>query len=558
MSATEASTVTFTIGAATELTGDANISLGADIQDFDTITASGMAAIEGSINGDTDLSDVDAAVAITINDGGNSADIIVADGASISVEEGTDALDFTAVDDGDNDVDSTQTLNLSLDAAVGGTLEISDDGNGDAINVVNMEVNVAQTAMLLDLASTAADVTLNVTGDANLVMNTLTTGGGGDLTIAAAGAGGDLTGLSTAADVLSITTGAGDDGVAVAAADSVVSTGAGDDTITLTSGADFTVDAGAGDDQIDYVDGGGTVDGGDGTDEFATAGAEDLSGVTLSNIEVLDFAAAADFSASQLNGATYIVLAGSPIEVNAAGSMDITSLDLSGLTFADATDTVTVDLSAFSAADFVSTTQFTYVGSDAADTVTGSANADTIDGGAGIDNITGGTGADSLTGGAGADTFVFASGDSTEAGVDTVADLDIANDTLSFDSAANDHLADIAATSVAGDTTEAGDTVTVSVTDGVMTAAGDDAANLDTLAEWVDASETIATAIGTAAAGDLDGMIAFEFDGDTYVLDYTWTNGTTTLALDNMVVASGITGITDLDTAAAANTIVIA
>ena len=50
----------------------------------------------------------------------------------------------------------------------------------------------------------------------------------------------------------------------------------------------------------------------------------------------------------------------------------------------------------------------------------------------------------------------------------------------------NDH-SDIAATSVAGDTTEAGDTVTVSVTDGVMTAAGDDAANLDTLAEWVDA-----------------------------------------------------------------------
>ena len=52
--------------------------------------------IEGSINGDTDLSDVDAAVAITINDGGNTADIIVADGASISIEEGIDALDFTA------------------------------------------------------------------------------------------------------------------------------------------------------------------------------------------------------------------------------------------------------------------------------------------------------------------------------------------------------------------------------------------------------------------------------------------------------------------------------
>ena len=91
-----------------------------------------------------------------------------------------------------------------------------------------------------------------------------------------------------------------------------------------------------------------------------------------------------------------------------------------------------------------------------------------------------------------------------------------------------------------------------------MTAGGADAANLDTLAEWVDASETIATAIGTAAGADRDGMIAFEFGGDTYILDYTWTNGTTTLALDNMVVASGITGITDLDTVAAANTIIIA
>ena len=205
--------------------------------------------------------------------------------------------------------DSTQTLNLSLDAAVGGTLEISDDGNGDVINVVNMEVNVAQTASL-DLASTAADVTLNVTGDANLVMNTLTTGGGGDLTIAAAGAGGNLTGLSTAADVLQLRQ-AGDDGVAVAAADSVVSTGA-DDTITLTSGADFTVDAGAGDDRLTtsmarHSDG-------DGTDEFATAGAEDLSGVTLLTLKSLTCCS------SRLLSVTaewcYIHrFAGSPIEV---------------------------------------------------------------------------------------------------------------------------------------------------------------------------------------------------------------------------------------------------
>lgn len=134
-------------------------------------------------------------------------------------------------------------------------------------------------------------------------------------------------------------------------------------------------------------------------------------------------------------------------------------------------------------------------------------------------------------------------------------------DILNFDSVSADHLADIVATSVANATTEAGDTVTLAATNGVLTAAGANAANLDTLAEWFDAAEIIATAIGVAAGADIDGALAFEFGGDTYVLDFTFVNATTTLTLDNAVVLEGLTGVTALDSTAAqaaANTLIIA
>ena len=238
--------------------------------------------------------------------------------------------------------------------------------------------------------------------------------------------------------------------------------------------------------------------------------------------------------------------------------MDQLTVDVSSLgfaaSFATTVDNLIIDASGLGLGA-------TIVASSADDVITGSASADSITTAGGADSITAGAGADTIVlteTTAAADTLVFVTGDSTEAGSDVVTGFAIANDTLDFDAVAADHLADVAATSVAGDTTEAADTVTIAVTDGVMTAAGADAANLDTLAEWVDASETVATAIGTAAAADTDGALAFEFGGDTYALDYTWTNGTTTLALDNMVTLSGVTGITDLDTAAAANTIIIA
>ena len=71
------------------------------------------------------------------------------------------------------------------------------------------------------------------------------------------------------------------------------------------------------------------------------------------------------------------------------------------------------------------------MGRDAADTVTGSANADTIDGGAGIDNTVVLVLTARLV--APEQTRLYSHQATNEAGVDTVTDLDIANDTLSFD-----------------------------------------------------------------------------------------------------------------------------
>ena len=210
--------------------------------------------------------------------------------------------------------------------------------------------------------------------------------------------------------------------------------GAGADTIdvsTLTAGEEITLTGGAGND---------TIDGGN----------ADLTGATITGFEIIS-ANTYGFLASQLHNATFIVSDGAAINVNiAATSIDIATIDLSGLTFADATDNVTVNLTAIDTAILLAGQGFTYTGSDAEDSVTGSANADTISGGAGIDTlgggagadtisggagvdtITGGTGADTVTGGAGNDIFAFADADSgiTVATADTITDFTTTEDDI--------------------------------------------------------------------------------------------------------------------------------
>jgi len=164
--------------------------------------------------------------------------------------------------------------------------------------------------------------------------------------------------------------------------------------------------------------------------------------------------------------------------------------------------------------------------------------------------IDAGTGADTITGTSAADTFVFAANDSLEAKMDTITDFTVADDTL--DVASTDvtvAIASGAGVDVKGAIASGGgaETVTAIVTNGIVTLEGADAGDIDTLAEWIDVLE-----IGLVVADDDNA--AFEFGGDTYFFQ----DNTSATGGHDIIKLTGVTGITAIDTTAAANTLLIA
>jgi Ca2+-binding RTX toxin-like protein len=218
-------------------------------------------------------------------------------------------------------------------------------------------------------------------------------------------------------------------------------------------------------------------------------------------------------------------------------------------------------------------------GGDGGDTLNGAGGADALDGGAGNDTINGDGGADVLTGGAGDDNFVFDAGESTSTALDKIMDYQGAaaagdNDTLTFGGKAAGgviaKVADIAATDdVTAHTADAAGVLTanqieVVVTDGILTLAGDadKVASIDTLSEWVNVALLAFErddATGGVAGDDDVNTLAFVFGGNTYVASAIDDQGVDdTMAISNLVELTGITTLTDLDTSAAANTILVA
>jgi Ca2+-binding RTX toxin-like protein len=296
----------------------------------------------------------------------------------------------------------------------------ADDGSNEitTLNIVatgDLAVAAAAGDVALDLSDNVLDTTVNISGAGDIDILVTTAATNGDIVISAASLAGALA-INAEDEMVSIAGGLGADSV---------------DVSNLAAGETITLVGGAGND---------TIDGGN----------ANLTGATITGFEILS-AHTYGLLASQLHNATYVVSDGAVLNINVtSASIDITTINLSGLTFADATDDVTVDLTAIDTSVLTSGLGFTYTGSDAEDIVTGSANADTINGGAGIDTlaggagadtinggagadtITGGTGADTLTGGAGADNFVFANGDTglTVATADTITDFTTASDTI--------------------------------------------------------------------------------------------------------------------------------
>lgn len=248
----------------------------------------------------------------------------------------------------------------------------------------------------------------------------------------------------------------------------------------------------------------------------------------------------------------------------AAGTDAITMIDASA-----STGNFTVNV-----ANFAGTQRLEIKGSQGTNIITGdnAAFGEKITGGARADSITGGAGADDMTGNGGRDAFIQAAGASgaTAATVDQISDFGkvttaataaevtamtgqtefqaaatgrggsdadmidfTAVTTTAVATAQSAADADAINTALEGlDTTQtefAGKVINATITKGVLTVGGADAAMVDTLAEW--------SAVANVAAGTNGETVAFQFNGNTYLFQQQ-------AAGDELVELTGVTSVT--------------
>ena len=196
------------------------------------------------------------------------------------------------------------------------------------------------------------------------------------------------------------------------------------------------------------------------------------------------------------------------------------------------------------------------------DDVTASSYSDSINLGDGDNTYTATAGADAVTIGSGANTLVFASGTSTEASMASITGfnaVEAAADADEIQTVDAVIAVDVTGVDVSGADADAGATdIDADVTDGILTISGADAGLIDTLAEWMDVVET--SGVVNTTGNGLNANVAFEFSGNTYLVERDETGGgdvntDVTLVAVELV---GVTGVTAIDTVAAADTILIA
>ncbi len=365
------------LGAAGTISGSATQELDvAAIADIDGATVTGFSSVivagTGDLTGVTTAINLDGVSTVQLSD---SANVTLSSAAAVT-------LDY---EDGDATTSLTGSLSVALAADVTGVaITINEALETDDFTVVNVTANVAQTGLDIDAGAT---VTINLAGAVDVVLAT-TTG----LELNASTMTGGLT-AAASADLLSITAGAGNDVIAAFA--------------------------------------GATLIGGAGTDTLVSA--VNMATVEFSGFEIIEFADNDAFLSGQLNGLAATALdpgAGADnINITGANSVNTTTIDLSGIVFANADDGVDMTGAQQNTGVILANASMTITGSNGADLLLGFDGADVISGGLGDDTITGGAGADNLTGGAGADTFNFVDSN----GIDTITDFTTTADNLSFD-----------------------------------------------------------------------------------------------------------------------------
>jgi Ca2+-binding RTX toxin-like protein len=418
-----------------------------------TLTAAQLDAFTGFVNtgpitlsgaGSAELSDADVFTGVfQLSNAGNG--LVLGDGgAAFHVVNGGSGADTITTGSGNDQIvgglgvdtinggAGNDTLTVTTDdEAVAGEVYDGGAGDGDRLEaatvggpvdlsgstVAGLEIingffnGLTLTAAQLDgftgFVNTGA-ITLSGAGSADLSDADVFTGvfqlsnAGNGLTLGDGGAAFHVVNGGSGADT--VTTGSGNDQIVGGLGADAISAGAGNDTLTVNTDdeavAGEVYDGGAGDgDRLE----GATVD-----------GPVDLSGVTLTGLEIINgFFDGLTLTVAQLDAFTGFVNTGA-ITLSGAGSADLSDAAIftgafqlsnagNGLTLADG-----------GAAFYIVN------GGSGADTITTASGTDTIVGGLGADTITGGAGNDQLSGGDGADWFGYTGAGN---GIDTIADF---------------------------------------------------------------------------------------------------------------------------------------
>ena len=544
----------------------------------ETVTSTNSDATLWLSGSNTDLTNVATSVKLRLkNHDGNT--LTIKDNQDFYLDAEFDHTASTAQPIFDHVTDATsQTTNaISIKAYD------SNSSNSDStIAIAGLTFTDIQTVNLQLLSSigldSSADITgsdlesVVVTGSGSFDLNSNTIAGSGTnrVTVDASGSTGAVTLYldATSNGVSNIKTGSAADnitinGITSASSGYVIETNGAADTINITTN---------GDGSTAIIN----INGGAGTDTLILDAGVDLSSSTLAlaaveTIQLKGGGTSQKISASDVSGVGFTLSeagAGTAVLTVVA---DQTTINLSQFSFdssfAVGTDSILVDASGAASGVTITGTSGndTITGSNADDVITGGDAADTISGGTGDDTINGGNGADTLTGGAGDDEFDFTSGSSIEAEMDKITDYQAAAEDAHNDKidnitgavGANTSNVDVKSAISGGG---GGETVTAAVANGIVTLSGGDASSINTLAEWIDA----VSVDGVIAAGtddaDSTGTVAFQFNGNTYVVESndTFNNNTPNVSIVSVIELTGLTGVSAVADAAAAATILIA
>lgn len=552
---------------ATSLTVDADGTLG----DTTTTAAAFNVAKASSVT-------VDAA-------NGGAAKIQAAAATDVNITAGA-AMDLTGSDFAKAE---TVTLTQNAGALTGGvafdainTLTVSGEGTAEgkasAIIVGNLDsathgydINVTATGLAGGFTFGAVnagegDVTLDLTEVTGNVNNT-TTVGGNNITVNAAQLGTTTLGDITATGDVTI------DGMGILGGSATAAAlDLGDIAIAKDHSATISFD-GSSDVMIGDITGTGTgtsvtldasgylgaINGGTAGNAEATIGAITAETVTIKGSEIAanDFGTAGDITADNLTftgglGADKVNLTGlttatgekaATINLNfdsgstGTDKLTVTTNDGTGLTNITGTVSENVDLT-FNldvASTGIDISGLSYGDKSTINGSAATAAAANITGGKGVDTITAGAKGGTITGGLGADNITLG------AGVDTV-NVATAGDSTTTN---YDHI-------TAFEAKEAGDILQLGSTD-IVTSFTDWTVSNGVAAK---VGATLNDFINDFATSTTAGVVAFEFNSNTYVLNSDGTAGITDS--DVLVELVGVTGVTAVSTTAATDTIHIA